>query len=57
MASSMIESPLSVSLRMQDALLLTIANDIPVTVIATADRIMDQSARLLKFEAVLFGER
>ena len=54
-ASLMIESLPSVPLRTLDALHLTIANDIPVEMIATADRIMCQAAQLLGFEVVLFG--
>ena len=55
-ASLMIESLPSVPLRTLDALHLTIANDIPVKIIATADKIMCQSAQLLDFEVVLFGD-
>ena len=55
-ASLMIESLPSVPLRTLDALHLTIANDIPVKIIATADKIMGQAAQLLDFEVVLFGE-
>ncbi len=55
-ASLMIESLPSVPLRTLDALHLTIANDIPVEIIATADKIMGQAAQLLDFEVVLFGE-
>ena len=55
-ASLMIESLPSVPLRTLDALHLTIANDIPVKIIATADKVMAQSAQLLGFEIVLFGE-
>ena len=55
-ASLIIESLPSVSLRTLDALHLTIANDIPVNSIATADRIMGDAARLLDFEVVFFGE-
>lgn len=54
-ASLMIESLPSVSLRTLDALHLTIANDIPVDIIATADKVMWETARLLDFEVVLFG--
>ncbi|MBW2328403.1 MAG: type II toxin-antitoxin system VapC family toxin [Deltaproteobacteria bacterium] len=54
-ASLMIESLPSVPLRTLDALHLTIANDIPVKIIATADKVMGQSAQLLDFEVVLFG--
>jgi len=56
-ASLMIESLPSVPLRTLDALHLTIANDIPVHSIATADKVMGESARLLDFEVVLFGDR
>ncbi|MCF6186038.1 MAG: hypothetical protein L3J49_00965 [Desulfobulbaceae bacterium] len=52
----MIESLPSVPLRTLDALHLTIAHDIPVHSIATADKIMAQSAQLLDFEVVLFGD-
>ena len=55
-ASLMIESLPSVPLRTLDALHLTIARDIPVEIIATADNVMSQAARLLNFEVVLFGE-
>jgi predicted nucleic acid-binding protein len=55
-ASLMIESLPSVPLRTLDTLHLTIANDIPVKIIATADKIMGQAAQLLDFEVVLFGE-
>ena len=55
-ASLMIESLPSVPLRTLDALHLTIAHDIPVKIIATADKIMGQSAQLLDFEVVLFGK-
>ena len=54
-ASLMIESLPSVPLRTLDALHLTIAHDIPVKIIATADKVMAQSAQLLDFEVVLFG--
>ena len=55
-ASLMIESLPSVPLRTLDALHLTIANDIPVNIIATADKVMEKAARLLDFEVVVFGE-
>ena len=55
-ASLMIESLPSVPLRTLDALHLTIANDIPVNIIATADKVMGESARLLDLEVVLFGK-
>ncbi len=55
-ASLMIESLPSVPLRTLDALHLTIANDIPVEIIATAEKVMGQAAQLLDFEVVLFGE-
>jgi len=55
-ASLMIESLPSVPLRTLDALHLTIAHDIPVEMIATADKVMSQAARLLNFEVVQFGE-
>jgi len=54
-ASLMIESLPSVPLRTLDALHLTIAADVPVTIIATADKIMEQAARQLDFEVVVFG--
>ena len=54
-ASFMIESLPSVPLRTLDALHLTIAADIPVNIIATADKVMGKSARLLNFEVVFFG--
>ena len=52
----MIESLPSVSLRPLDALHLTIANDIPTSILATADKVMGEAARLLDFEVVLFGD-
>jgi len=52
----MIESLPSVSLRTLDALHLTIANDIPAGIIATADKVMRESARLLELEVVFFGK-
>jgi predicted nucleic acid-binding protein len=55
-ASLMIESLPSVPLRTLDALHLTIANDIPVEIIATADKVMGEAAQLLEFEVVTFGE-
>ena len=55
-ASLMIESLPSVPLRTLDALHLTIANDIPVEIIATADKIMGQAAQFLDVEVVLFTE-
>ena len=55
-ASLMIESLPSVPLRTLDALHLTIANDIPVNIIATADKVMGESAQLLDLEVVLFGK-
>jgi predicted nucleic acid-binding protein len=55
-ASLMIESLPSVPLRTLDALHLTIAHDIPVNILATADKIMRHSAQLLDLEVVLFGE-
>jgi len=54
-ASLMIESLPSIHLRTLDALHLTIAIDIPVNIIATADKVMGQAARQLDFEVVLFG--
>jgi len=51
----MIESLPSVPLRTLDALHLTIANEIPVEIIATADKVMGQAADLLDFEVVLFA--
>jgi hypothetical protein len=54
-ASFMIESLPSVPLRTLDALHLTIAADIPVSILATADKVMGKSARLLNFEVVFFG--
>jgi predicted nucleic acid-binding protein len=56
-ASLMIESLPSAPLRTLDALHLTIAHTIPVSIIATADKVMEESARLLDFEVVFFGER
>jgi hypothetical protein len=56
-ASLMIESLPSVPLRTLDALHLTIAHDIPVKIIATADKVMGEAAQLLDFEVVFFGER
>lgn len=53
--SLMIESLPSIPLRTLDALHLTIAADVPVTIIAPADKIMGQAAQLLDFEVVLFG--
>ena len=53
-ASLMIESLPSVSLRTLDALHLTIAKDIPVDMIATADKVMEEAARLLDFEVIPF---
>ena len=53
-ASLIIESLPSVSLRTLDALHLTIANDIPVNIIATADKVMREAAQLLDFEVVFF---
>jgi len=38
-----------------DALHLTIANDIPVKFIATADKVMAKAAQLLDLEVTLFG--
>ncbi len=55
-ASLMIESLPSVPLRTLDALHLTIAHDIPVEIIATADKVMGEAAQLLEFEVVTFGE-
>ena len=55
-ASLMIESLPSVPLRTLDALHLTIANDIPVEIIVTADKIMGKAAQLLEFDVVTFGE-
>ncbi len=54
-ATLLIESLPSVPLRTLDALHLAIARDISVEVIATADNVMCQAARLLDFEVVLFG--
>jgi uncharacterized protein len=54
-ASFIIESLPSMSLRTLDALHLTIANDIPVNSIATADKVMGEAAQLLDFEVVFFG--
>jgi predicted nucleic acid-binding protein len=54
-ASTMIESLPSVPLRTLDALHLTIASEIPVDILATADKIMRQSAELLNLEVVFFG--
>jgi len=54
-ASIMIESLPSVSLRTLDALHLTIVNDIPATVIATADKVMAKAALSLNLEIVIFG--
>ena len=56
-ASLMLERLPSVPLRTMDALHLTIAHDIPVEIIATADRITSQAAQLLDIEVVFFGER
>ena len=53
-ASLIIESLPSVSLRTLDALHLTIANDIPVNIIATADKVMREAAQLMDFEVVFF---
>ena len=55
-ASLMIESLASVPLRTLDALHLTIARDIPVKIIVTADNVMSRAAQLLDLEVVLFGE-
>ncbi len=52
----MIESLPSVPLRTLDALHLTIANDIPVNIIATADKVMEKAAQLLHLAVVLFDE-
>lgn len=52
----MIESLPSVPLRTLDALHLTIASDIPVEEIATADKVMIQAAQLLNFEVIQFGK-
>jgi len=53
-ASLIIESLPSLPLRTLDALHLTIANDIPVNIIATADKVMREAALLLNFEVVFF---
>ena len=55
-ASLMIASLPSVPLRTLDALHLTIANDIPVEIIATAEKVMGEAAQLLEFDVVIFGE-
>ena len=55
-ATLMIESLPSVPLRTLDALHLTIAGDIPVEGIATADKVMSQAAQLLNFEVIQFGK-
>ena len=54
-AALMIESLPSVPLRTLDALHLTIAGDIPVEIIATADKVMSRAAQFLGFEVVQFG--
>jgi uncharacterized protein len=55
-ASLVIESLPSVPLRTLDALHLTIAHDIPVKIIATADKVMGEAAQSLDFEVVFFGD-
>ena len=55
-AKLMIESLPDIALRTLDALHLSIAHEISVSVLATADKIMAQAARELAMEVVWFGE-
>ena len=56
-AELMIESLPTVALRTLDALHLSIAHDISVTTLATADKVMAQAAKLLEINVEWFGER
>lgn len=53
-AKLMIESLPTVALRTLDALHLTIAHDIGVAILATADVVMAEAATMLEFEVVRF---
>ena len=54
-AELMIESMPTVALRTLDALHLSIAHDISVKILATADKIMAQAAQLIEIKVEWFG--
>lgn len=54
-AELMIESLPTVALRTLDALHLSIAHDISATVLATADEVMAQAARMIDIQVEWFG--
>jgi predicted nucleic acid-binding protein len=55
-AELMIESLPAIPLRTLDALHLSIAHEISVTVLATADKVMAQAAQRLEIEVAWFGD-
>lgn len=55
-AELMIESLLSVPLRTLDAIHLSVAHEISVNELATADRVMAQAAKRLEMTLIWFGE-
>lgn len=55
-AELLIEKLPSFALRTMDALHLSIARDIGVEMLATADIVMEKAARLLEMEVIFFGK-
>lgn len=55
-AGLMIESLPAIALRTLDALHLSVAHEISAKILATADKVMAQAAKLLDMDVIWFGE-